>query len=450
MASFTLTKSPRNPTVKIWVQPDNRHSQSSITLANVGKVLISNIYRIVNRKPFFLPDLDARYGRAHASGISISHGNDRDMKKHKYITRLRDMSLIFVCILMSACSTPSEREQTVGRDHRLFFDEERPSWVQEGKRPLAATIWYPSAVGSDETNWNIAIFKAGRNALNADFVSTPEKFPLVVLSHGTGGAAFQLSWLAEILAENGFIVLAVNHHGNTGAEDALLLEGFVLWWERALDISSAIDHLLSDPIFGPRVDLARIAAAGFSLGGYSVISVAGGITDLEQWKVFCLENKDNPVCILPPEAGVNVSTLEAEIKNNSTIQHSVSRSGENLLDRRIKAVYSIAPVLGPVFTQDSLEKISIPVQIVVGANDNQAIPKYNAEPIAASIPNAKLVQLPNVTHYTFLARCNLKGKLLVGNLCSDPKGIDRGEVHKKIGMDAASFFTNELNTSKSM
>jgi predicted dienelactone hydrolase len=36
----------------------------------------------------------------------------------------------------------------------------------------------------------------------------------VVVSHGSGGAAQQMSWLAEPLADTDFLAVAVDHHGN--------------------------------------------------------------------------------------------------------------------------------------------------------------------------------------------------------------------------------------------
>ncbi len=82
-----------------------------------------------------------------------------------------------------------------------------------------------------------------------------------MLSHGTGGSAMQLAWLGSVLARHGFIAVGVNHPGNNALEP-YTAEGFVLWWERATDISDALDALLLDPMFGPHVDEARIGAAG--------------------------------------------------------------------------------------------------------------------------------------------------------------------------------------------
>ncbi len=353
--------------------------------------------------------------------------------------------LISALLSLTSCSKAPERKNPVGREFKLFIDSERQSWSGGGKRPLATTIWYPASLNSVESEWSIGVFQAGWNAVNADVVSNPKTFPLIVLSHGTGGAALQLSWLAEILASNGYLVVAVNHHGNTAAEDAYLPQGFMLWWERALDISSVIDQLLSDSKFGPRIDSSRIGAAGFSLGGYTVMSIAGARTDLAQWKEFCADKPKNPICTLPPEADFSIAELALLIKNDSKVKNSMERSNESYRDKRVQAVYSIAPVQGPAFTKSSLARISIPVRIIVGTSDEQAIPEFNAELIASSIPNSELELLPNVAHYTFLARCSLKGKLFVRELCSDPEGIDREKIHNKVGADVLAFFERELN-----
>ena len=86
-----------------------------------------------------------------------------------------------------------------------------------------------------------------------------------------------MAWFGCTLAANGYIAVAVNHPGNNGAEGYTVL-GFSTWWERARDLSTVIDAMLADPAFGSRIDARRIGAAGFSLCGYTVIEIAGGIT----------------------------------------------------------------------------------------------------------------------------------------------------------------------------
>jgi predicted dienelactone hydrolase len=72
-------------------------------------------------------------------------------------------------------------------------------------------------------------------------------------------------------------VVAVDHPGNSLG--AYTPAGFGLWWLRCRDISLAITTVLADPRFSAVADRARIGAAGFSLGGYTVLELAGARTD---------------------------------------------------------------------------------------------------------------------------------------------------------------------------
>jgi pimeloyl-ACP methyl ester carboxylesterase len=111
---------------------------------------------------------------------------------------------------------------------------------------------------------------------------------------------------------------------------------------------------------------------------------------------------------------------------------------------RIRSAFAIAPVLGPVMTRASLAEVKVPVRIIVGSKDDQAVPDVNARPIASAIPNAELEIVPNVMHYTFRARCSRLGKVIARSLCTDPDEIDREEVHRRVSTDALNFFNRTL------
>lgn len=364
---------------------------------------------------------------------------------HFRVNGLSVLVLVAAFLSLFACSHLPERSNPVGRSFVGYEDSTRHNWVGKGNRPLATTIWYPTVKGTQETEWRISVFRAGWTAQGAPLVDTPSKLPLIILSHGTGGSAAQLSWLAETLASNGYLVAAVNHHGNTAFEEAFLPQGFILWWERARDISIVIDKLLADPRFGHRIDVSRIGAAGFSLGGYTVLAMAGARVDQNQWKRYCADRPNDPSCKLPPEAPFSMSDIQLLSEQDDGVKSSLSRSEKSYRDTRVRAVYAIAPVLGPVLNRQSLADIAIPVRIVVGTMDDQAPPKANAEPIASFVPRAELQLLPDAMHYTFLARCSIKGQLFAPSLCSDPAGTDRENVHKRVGADALEYFNRILS-----
>ena len=308
----------------------------------------------------------------------------------------------------------------------------------------AAHCLFDSATGQPFSAEKLR-FQAGWSAKDAAMVDLPRKLPLVVLSHGTGGASAQVSWLAEHLASNGYLVAAVNHHGNTAAEDQYAPQGFMLWWERARDLSVVIDKVIADPRFGQRVDSNRIVAGGFSLGGYSVLALAGARTNFAGWRDYCERTPDDTGCTPPPEAEFTLDDLNRLAVEDERTQNSLASSGHSYRDARVKAVYAIAPVLRAAFDTNSLENISIPVRLTVGSEDRQAVPELNAYPLQDSIPQASLRELPQVGHYTFLAPCTMRRKFFVSQLCVDESGIDRAEIHHQVAADALSFFSQTLD-----
>jgi predicted dienelactone hydrolase len=272
--------------------------------------------------------------------------------------------------------------------------------------------------------------------------SSPAKLPLVVLSHGTGGAAMGLAWLGETLAANGYIVAAVNHHGNTGAEPTPPLQGTLVWWDRPQDLSVLIDRLLADPQWGTRIDTSRIGVAGFSIGGYTALASVGARLSRTQWQKFCADAATAPFCKLPPEVSGKFSDEEVEhlLTKDQRVLNALTHMDDDYRDPRIKAAFAIAPVVGGAMRRDSLEMIAVPVQIVVGSDDDQAVPRFNAEPMAKAIPNEKLDILPKVTHYSFLPVCNDRGKNYAKELCIDPAGVNREALHREVAARAVEFF----------
>ncbi len=113
-------------------------------------------------------------------------------------------------------------------------------------------------------------------------------------------------------------------------------------------------------------------------------------------------------------------------------------------DTRIKSAYLLAPVHTPALDTQSLNSINIPITIAVGNSDAQSRLTTNANILKEQITNSRLEVLDKVGHYTFLAPCGFKGKMVLAELCSDHSDIERKEIHKKVSEDAADFFKNHL------
>lgn len=353
------------------------------------------------------------------------------------------LCLIFIPTLVLAQKSTVK----VGMTSRSFVDDNRTNWVGTAPRPLSTIVWYPAAKDVTEQEISIGepdkpLFIAGRAAREAKVLAVQKHYPLVVLSHGTGGSALQMMWLGEYLASRGFIVAAANHHGNTGAEEPPNAQGSRLWWERSRDLTVIIDKMLADDEFGKLIDKNKIGVAGFSLGGTTVISVAGGIFNPQAFERFCNTPERDATCGAVPENPTAEEDLKKIMDTDAVVIASLKRVSNSYLDKRVKAVFAIAPALGYAF--DNLASIKIPVEIVVGAKDTSSPAKTNAEIFHRLIKNSKLVILPGeVGHYVFLSECTQAGKDLIP-ICRDAETVDRAAIHREVSQMALKFFQKFL------
>ncbi len=331
---------------------------------------------------------------------------------------------------------------------RKFVPPEPYDWRGAMTHALVTDIWYPADPSAvEQMQWigspDSPFAKVGKAARDATPLAGTEKFPLILLSHGIGGSSSMMGWLGSALASHGYIAAAVNHPGNNALED-YTIPGAILWGERAHDLSAVLDQMLGDSTFGSRVDPKRIGAAGFSLGGLTVIELAGGIAELSRYQEFCKSPKADGMCNDTLEYPGLLAKSAALAKTDPATQTALGENSKSHRDPRIRAIFAIAPAIGPAFDPDSLAKISVPTQIVAGAIDNVVPIDSSAKFFAAHIPGAQLAIMQAVGHYTFLATCAELGDRTRPQLCLDQAGILRDEIHAQTAAMAWKFFDASL------
>jgi len=336
----------------------------------------------------------------------------------------------------------------VGVVNRQFTPPEPYEWREAKTHALTTDIWYPADPASvEQPQWvgnpDTPFASAGKAARDAKPIATPEKFPLILLSHGIGGSSSMMAWLGSALASHGFIAAAVNHPGNNALED-YTIPGAVFWGQRAHDMSVLLDLLLADPTFGPRIDSKRVGAAGFSLGGLTVLELGGGIAVFSRYQDFCKSPKADGMCTDTIEYPGLLANVTALAKTDPAIQAAFAENSKSHREPRIRAIFAMAPALGPAFDPGSLAKISIPTQIVAGAIDNVVPVDSSAKFFAAHIPGAQLTIYQAVGHYTFLATCAELGDRTQPRICIDQAGILRDEIHAQTATMAWHFFDANL------
>ncbi len=359
--------------------------------------------------------------------------------------RARTGFVAALALLVSACGGDAEppvpEGPAVGMQRFNWTDPTRASWDGSGPRPVTATAWYPASDAEQAAVFippKKPVFFMGHAARNAPIAAGDTRYPVVLLSHGTGGAALQMMWLGRALAARGFVVVAVDHHGNTAAEAAYDARGFRMVWERVPDLSVALDRLVADPTFGPRIDTDDVSAIGFSLGGYTVMGLAGARTDLDRLQAFCAGPDADGTCEPQGEYPDAAKDFAAMLEEDPSLGNAFERAGDDYGDPRIDRVIAIAPAIGQAFSPEALAQVDLPVLIIVGSEDEVAPALSNAAYIEEHLTRGALEYVEGAGHYVFLSECTRRGLRHVP-VCKDPEDIDRGEVHAQVIASALEF-----------
>jgi len=135
-----------------------------------------------------------------------------------------------------------------------FIGERTLRFVDSSRnRPLVTEIWYPTTDTLKASDQEYSPFIRNYTVRNGQLPSG--RFPLIMISHGTGGSRFSLEWLAQSLVKAGFVVAAVDHWGNT-YNNKIPLQFFEIW-QRPQDISFVITKLLSDRDLNKIIELCK-------------------------------------------------------------------------------------------------------------------------------------------------------------------------------------------------
>jgi predicted dienelactone hydrolase len=220
-----------------------------------------------------------------------------------------------------------------------------PGWTQDcgpssvGFRVMhiadrIVAVWYPTAARPAPYPYTASF--SGVVAIDAaPSRACGQPVPLVVFSHGNTGCGIQSIAFTEELARHGYVVAAPDHADamfchtvrpavpipKTRQPDFDKLDTWneTSFADRRADMEATIDALLANGDFHDVIDAENIGAAGHSLGGYTVVGMAGG------WAGW--------------------------------------------LDRRIRAVLGLSPYVMPFQVQETLGNVRVPLMYQGGTLD---------------------------------------------------------------------------------
>lgn len=260
-------------------------------------------------------------------------------------------------------------------------------------RPLEMAVWYPATTNANPRLIADNVVFIGVLAV-PDAAPTPGKHPLVVLSHGYGGNWGKQAWLASALAQQGYIVAAVNHPGTTSQDRSA--EAAAQLWQRPRDLSRAIDALLAQPEPFGAVDSGRIAVVGHSLGGWTVMETAGARFDPALFARDCSAHPSLVAC-----------TAYREMNPESTAKGKEQLT-EDLSDKRISAVVSLDLGLSRGFTDASLAVLPVRALVIAAGAPSADLPaQMESADMAKRLPKAstQYVEIRDASHFSFMSQC---------------------------------------------
>ncbi|RRO11155.1 alpha/beta hydrolase family protein [Pectobacterium aquaticum] len=301
-------------------------------------------------------------------------------------------------------------------------------------RPLDVAVFYPASSSSQTTTiGDNAVFPGIAVSKNA--VPESGEYPLIVVSHGYGGSWFNQFWLAQVLVKQGYIVAAPNHLGTTFKD--MRVEKAQELWLRPNDISRVITALLAAPEKTGRVDAKRIAAVGHSLGGWTVLELAGGRFSTEQFEKDCLTHAGLASCKVYEKM---------QVAKNAASRAQLDKS---LADPRISAVISLDMGLARGFTAESLAAIHIPILIMAAGYPNEELPaELESHDLAQKLPPAYSTykEIADATHFSFMQLCKPGAIEIInaenpgdGMICLDGGERSREKIHQEVGKDVSDF-----------
>ncbi len=262
----------------------------------------------------------------------------------------------------------------------------------------------------------------------ADAAPSTGSFPLIVVSHGTGGSLATHHDSMTALARAGFVVASVEHPRDNFRDDSgfgtdLQLIG------RAHHIVALIDGVLAHAKIGGVVDPSRIGMSGHSAGGYTALLVAGAVPNFALMEEY---RKAVPFDVYRTRA--------------DTVSDFRRKPGLDFVaDPRVRAIFVMAPALGYVFDRNGLSRVEVPVRLYRSGADELLPHPWNAERIASMLPRRPEYEvLEGAGHFVFLAPCSAAFAARVPSICADPPRIDRVALHQRLNAEMIDFFRRTL------
>lgn len=255
------------------------------------------------------------------------------------------------------------------------------------------------------------------------------RFPLVMISHGSGGSYLAHRTLGRYLAQNGFVACMPGHPFNNLHNNELqyTMQNMIY---RPRHLRMAIDEVCSSAQFKDRVEHERVAIIGHSVGGYTALALAGGAPHTQALVELCQK----------PASAEEPYWISLLRKNGITSQPIAVTA-----DRRVKALVLFGPDVSLFMSEGALRNVHAPILLLAAEKDY--MPQATIEVVMNGIPDRSQLShraVKNAGHYSFLSPFPESIKSMVGDAAKDPEGFDREQFHQALHVEVLSFLRKAL------
>jgi predicted dienelactone hydrolase len=273
--------------------------------------------------------------------------------------------------------------------------------IGEPGRTFEFVVWYPTLDkdGPEAKYYNV--FRRPEVQRDASLAIT-EPAPVLIFSHGNSSFAEQSYYMTEFFASHGFVVVALNHTGNTfkDTQGGIDLTSGAF---RPQDITALLDRLETwpaDDVLKPVIS-DKIVLSGHSFGGYTTLASTGSGFDVDYAEAYCATNPNEAFCEILAAEGVG----------------DLFRTGFN--DDRIKAAIPQTPGGFLVF-QDRVSQVKVPTMLMTSLLDQTLPAVEEGDPIWNAMEGPHMrVDLLRGGHFTYSNMCELFGAAVLDDGCSD-------------------------------
>lgn len=339
----------------------------------------------------------------------------------------REVSMLLGVITLLFLSTLGvSRSSEASERYSVGFTEIK---IISADRELNTFVWYPVPLTQATSLIAENVAFHGFPGVK-DGIPAQGRFPLVVLSHGVNGTGVQYAWLAAALAERGAVVAAPLHPGTNFKEKKS--QNTAKLWERPRDMTRVIDALFVDKKWSEFIDFDHVIAMGHSMGGYTALALAGGRFDADRFNRYCELNPNNAPCLWYDGNSVGKSEADAKLL------------GQNLADKRVKAVVLMDLGFTQAMTPESLAVVDIPVLVLGAGAEGELSPmpvSGESRTLASLLPPRMTTykEIKKASHFSFFRVCKPEAAALLKEespgdevICEDGPGADRSELHAEI------------------